>query len=63
MFFMFILFSFYYSKLFAKEIEKLFDSESYADSPQKACSLYKCKACGKILTPTLEKKLPCVQSR
>lgn len=56
----------YYSKLFAKKVEKLFDLESSknnADSPESACTLYKCKACDKLLTKTLEKRLNCITSR
>ncbi|KAF6026467.1 KIAA1841 [Bugula neritina] len=54
------------SKLFAKKVEKLFDCETLnasGDSPENASTLYKCKACEKLLTKTLEKKLPCIISR
>lgn len=44
----------------------MFDAEASRannDSPESAYTLYKCRACGKLLTKTLEKKLKCIQSR
>ena len=60
------MFDFSHSKLFAKKVEKLFELESSknnADSPESACTLYKCKACEKLLTKTLERRLDCITSR
>ncbi|XP_067928576.1 SANT and BTB domain regulator of class switch recombination-like [Watersipora subatra] len=55
------------SKLFAKKTEKLFETDVSRkinpDSPENASTLYRCKACGKLLTKTLEKKLSCISSR
>lgn len=51
------------SKLFAKKVEKLFSSDELVDSPETASSLYRCGICHKLVTNTLDKKLPCLQSR
>lgn len=52
------------SKLFAKKVEKLFDSNySSLWCPENASTLYRCSICKKVLTRNLESKVKCLQSR
>lgn len=52
------------NKLFMRKITSLFDSSFHnPDSPENASTLFFCSACGKLLTRSLESKIPCSNSR
>ncbi|CAD5120702.1 DgyrCDS9266 [Dimorphilus gyrociliatus] len=52
------------SKLFMRKITTLFDASFHnTDSPENASTLFSCSACGKLLTRSLESKIPCSNSR
>ncbi|KAL9981392.1 hypothetical protein ACROYT_G010092 [Oculina patagonica] len=51
------------SKLFCKKIEELFDPRFSSSSSSNASTLFRCIACGKLLTAESQGKLRCVPNR
>lgn len=51
------------SKLFCKKIEELFDPRLQSSSSANASTLFRCIACGRLLTAESQSKLRCVPNR
>ncbi|KAH3886002.1 SANT and BTB domain regulator of class switch recombination-like isoform X2 [Dreissena polymorpha] len=52
------------SKLFAKKLEKLFESDfTCLDCPENASTLFRCSVCKRMLTRNLETRVKCMPSR
>lgn len=51
------------SKLFCKKIEELFDPRFSSSSSSNASTIFRCIACGKLLTADSQSKLRCVPNR
>lgn len=51
------------SKLFCKKIEELFDPRFSSTSSSNASTMFRCIACGKLLTADSQSKLRCVANR
>lgn len=51
------------SKLFCKKIEELFDPRFSSSSSSNASTIFRCIACGKLLTAESQSKLRCVPNR
>lgn len=51
------------SKLFCKKIEELFDPRFSSSSTANASTLFRCIACGRLLTAESQRKLRCVPNR